>query len=123
MGDVGDYWNESRGERREARSLWLQCACGRKVQPGVPCPDCGRMEDPQVAESKARRAANREGSARILTERGVPFVSKNNGAHLIVDDRFDLWPGTGLWVERGVREPKLEGRGVFNLLEKIEVKR
>jgi hypothetical protein len=47
-----------------------------------------------------KRAGNRASSADLLTQAGIEFVSKNGGAHLIVG-RFDFWPGTGLWMERG----------------------
>lgn len=35
--------------------------------------------------SQKKRANNREGSAEMLTEAGIEYESKNNGAHLIVD--------------------------------------
>jgi hypothetical protein len=57
-----------------------------------------------IEESKRKRANNRESSARILTEAGIPFEAKNNGAHLIIEtvEAFiDFWPGTGLWCVRG----------------------
>lgn len=65
---------------------------------------------------KAKRASNREASARLLTEAGIPFESKNNGAHLIVEGRecyIDFWPGTGKWHSRNGDK----GFGVRNLLE------
>ena len=61
-----------------------------------------------------RRAANRVNSASFLTKQGVPFESKNNGAHIVISLgplRVDFWPGTGLWRASGLH-PK-EGRGVF----------
>lgn len=65
----------------------------------------------QIQQQK--RASNREGAADILTRAGVKFVSKNGGAHLIVDDRVDAWPGTGLWHSRNTPE---KNRGVRSLL-------
>lgn len=52
---------------------------------------------------------------------GIPFLSKNFGAHLILwpDDprrRTDFWPGTGLWRSWG---GLTEGRGVQSLLQDI----
>ncbi len=62
---------------------------------------------------KEKTASNRRTSAEVLERRGVPFVSKNDGAHLIINNQIDFWPGTGLWI---VRQSGKKGRGVFNLL-------
>jgi hypothetical protein len=70
--------------------------------------------------SQAKRASNREQSATLLTQAGVPFETRNAGAHLIVNHGgvvCDFWPGTGLWQVRGGRQ----GRGVRNLLKAINV--
>ncbi len=67
--------------------------------------------------SKEKRASNRDRSTEILVIAGIPFVSKNNGAHLIVAERFDFWPGTGLWMERG--KPK-KHRGIRSLVERVK---
>lgn len=69
-------------------------------------------------ESKARRASNRERSAAELTARGIAFVSKNHGTHLILAE-WELFPGTGLWKHRKTKE---KGRGVFNLIRRLETK-
>lgn len=69
--------------------------------------------------SKLKRAANRQGSAEILTARGIAFESKNGGAHLIVRHNgkvVDAWPGTGRWIFRGGTP---EGRGIMNLVRLI----
>ena len=63
---------------------------------------------------KAKKADNLAQSTQILTERGIPFTSHNNGVHLVVDSCFDFWPSTGKWIER---ETGKKGRGVFNLLK------
>ena len=68
---------------------------------------------------QGKRADNRENSAEYLTERGIPFVSKNNGAHLIVEGAtcfIDFWPGTGKWHSRCGKK----GFGVRNLVAFIE---
>ena len=65
-----------------------------------------------------KRASNRENSAEYLRERGIPFVEKNLGAHLIVEGRecfIDFWPGTGKWHSRCGQK----GFGVRNLVEFI----
>ena len=66
--------------------------------------------------SQQKRAVNRKESVKLLTKRGIAFVVKNNGAHLIVKGRradIDFWPGTGLWIER---DTGTTGRGVQKLI-------
>ena len=79
--------------------------------------------------SRKKRASNREWSANRLTELGVEFESKNNGAHLVVKmdickeglshsaRLIDFWPGTGLWKTRS----GLQGRGINGLLQVLGV--
>ena len=67
-------------------------------------------------ESQARRADNRDQSALLLTQAGIPFESKNHGAHLIVTcphGMIDFWPGTGKWICRATGH---ESRGVHPLI-------
>lgn len=71
----------------------------------------------QSEASKAKRASNREYSARLLTEAGIAFETRNDGAHLIVAGRYDFWPGTGLWMVRGDRT---KNRGVRKLIARIQ---
>jgi hypothetical protein len=62
-----------------------------------------------------KRSDNRENSAAYLRDRGIPFVEKNMGAHLIVEGRecfIDFWPGTGKWHSRCGKK----GFGVRNLV-------
>ena len=84
--------------------------------------DYWRDVTPAIQEaSQQRRASNRANSAALLRANGVPFESKNGGAHLIVRDGsgriFDLWPGTGLWRLRGAPH---RWRGVQSLLGTIK---
>lgn len=67
--------------------------------------------------SKARRSNNRDKGAQYLRDAGIAFESKNGGAHLIVVDHVDYWPGTGLWSDR--RTPDA-GRGVASLLRYLK---
>jgi hypothetical protein len=79
------------------------------------CATCGDI-DPNE-ESKARRAANRENSNRILRENGYDLEERNDGAHLIVSTAaglIDFWPGTGKFI---VRATRYEARGVFPLMK------
>ena len=69
-------------------------------------------------QSQDRRANNRESSAAILTNKEIPFESKNGGAHLIVNGgEVDFWPGTGKWIFRKSRK---QGRGVLQLLKALQ---
>lgn len=68
-------------------------------------------------ESQQRRGRNRAHGEHLLRHRGVPFVSHSNGVHLVVAERFDYWPGTGLWIERSTGK---RGRGIRNLLSEVE---
>ena len=66
--------------------------------------------------SQEKRASNRDSSPQILKDKGIKFVSKNGGAHLIVDGFecvIDFWPGTGKYIVR----TGPTGRGVFNLIK------
>lgn len=70
--------------------------------------------------SQKKRAGNREASAAILSRSAIPFESKNDGAHLIVEcgkSRIDFWPGTGLWIVRGSR---IKNRGVRKLVNYVK---
>ena len=68
------------------------------------------------ARSRERRALNRAKSASLLRKAGVQIVERNGGAHLILEGRWDAWPGTGLWQDRVT---KTRGRGVLELLRHI----
>lgn len=67
--------------------------------------------------SQEKRAANRQDSAQILANQGIPYISHNGGVHLVVCGLWNFWPGTGKYMEiRGSRQ----GRGVFNLIALID---
>ncbi|HZP87543.1 MAG TPA: hypothetical protein VFB54_12045 [Burkholderiales bacterium] len=67
-------------------------------------------------ECRERRAANREASPQLLREAGIAFTVHSHGVHLIVDKRYDFWPGTGKWKPRS---GGAGGRGVRNLIARI----
>ena len=67
--------------------------------------------------SKKKRAGNRERGAASLSAAGIPFESRNLGAHLIIRGEIDYWPGTGKWYVRATRQP---GRGIRSLLKLIK---
>lgn len=80
--------------------------------------DCIEVFQAMKDHSKNKRASNRENGPKFLTEAGIPFVEKNQGAHLIVEggDCFiDYWPGTGRWASRS----GAKGFGVRNLVQHI----
>lgn len=64
-----------------------------------------------------KRYQNKTSSTEILIKHEIPFVSKNNGVHLIVSNRYDYWPSTGLYINRKTGKRK---RGVFNLIKEIK---
>lgn len=74
MGDVGDYWNEARAFKRDARRLWLECPSPGcqfggnpvKVAPGDKCRHCGwRAPGARGSDSRYARAQERK---RFLVE-------------------------------------------------------
>jgi hypothetical protein len=67
-----------------------------------------------------RRAENREHAPEVLKSAGIPFTSKNDGAHLIIKipgHTVNFWPGTGKWQfcneQRG-------GRGIIKLIQTLK---
>lgn len=69
---------------------------------------------------QAKRANNREASAEILRKAGVQFDARGDGVHLIIthrSNRYDFWPGTGLWKTFS----GIKGRGVGRLLKHLGV--
>lgn len=94
--------------------------------------DLGETFRAMADMSKAKRAANRDSSPRILEEAGISFSAHNEGAHLVVSSAFetiDFWPGTGLWISRmrgtGTWNTRRDGkgkrgRGVHNLIKRLK---
>jgi hypothetical protein len=81
--------------------------------------DMGEVFNAMKEESKERRASHREQSPKLLDRAGIPFESKNGGAHLIVEGSecyIDFWPGTGKWISRNGKR----GFGVRNLIRYVE---
>lgn len=83
--------------------------------------EIGEMWQEVRKAQQEKRADNRENSAQYLENRGIPFVEKNGGAHLIVEGDegyIDFWPGTGRWRTRNGRK----GFGVRKLVEYINAR-
>lgn len=74
---------------------------------------------PWRGESQQRRAHNRSFSPEKLTAAGIAFTVHDDGKYLFVAAEWHFWPGTGKWVRRGDLSPPEEGRGVFNLINRI----
>ena len=68
---------------------------------------------------KEKREHNRNWSADHLEASGIPYVTKNDGAHLIIADRWDFWPGTGRWIDRTTKT-KHTNRGIRSLIAVIK---
>ncbi len=73
--------------------------------------------------AKQKRHQNTKASTAILHDRGIKFISQNNGSHLIVHSKnekkvIDFWPSTGRYIVRNGRS----GRGVFNLINEVNRK-
>lgn len=65
---------------------------------------------------KEKRYRNKLRSEDILDGKGIEYVAKNDGWHLIVtgkDGLIDFWPSTGKFITRKGKK----GRGVFNLIK------
>jgi hypothetical protein len=83
--------------------------------------DMGDTFNAMRESGKERRASNRETTPELLRRHGIPFDTKNDGAHLIVyhgGKIADLWPGTGKYQVRGTGKYR---RGVFNMLRDLGV--
>lgn len=68
-------------------------------------------------KSQKKRAKNRERGAELLEEHGIIFTEHNGGAHLIIEDRWDYWPGTGKWLDRRVG---MYDRGIMKLIKTVK---
>lgn len=70
----------------------------------------------------AKRSKKRKLGKAELFAAGIPFESKNGGAHLIVKpgtpERVDFWPGNGLWKETS---GDATGRGLESLFSHLRV--
>ena len=86
------------------------------------------MSEINKVESREKKQRNRQSSSAILTKNKIPFVSKNNGLHIIIQNETntfaicDFWPSTGKYQFRRpfLRGISAEGRGVFNLLKELK---
>lgn len=67
-----------------------------------------------------KRSKNRDWSTQYLTDEGLCFDVKNNGAHIQIktnNSKIDFWPGTGYYIlPNGVK-----GRGVKKLVKLVKL--
>ncbi len=67
-------------------------------------------------ERSDRLDKNQSRSLALLEEEGIIY-KKFNPFHFLVDNAYDYWPRTGLFVKR---KGRVKGRGIFNLIKKIK---
>lgn len=84
--------------------------------------DVGDMWRDHHLARQAKRGQNRATSTDLLRAKGVSFELRNGGAHMMIVTadtlRIDFWPGTGKFIVH--RPEKLEGRGVFKLIQTLQ---
>jgi hypothetical protein len=65
-------------------------------------------------QSSEKRANNRAYATTRLDTVGIKYEIKNKGAHIIIADRWDFWPGTGKWRDR---KHNKYSRGIESLIK------
>lgn len=82
MGDVGEYWRETKGSRRTAKS------------------ELGEIFADMKEGKKQQRLDRGEYHRELIKESGLPHLSRNSGHHYIFHIgklTFDFWPASGKW--------------------------
>jgi len=77
--------------------------------------DMGDVFNEMRSRKKTKRADNTLQSTELLRNKGIVFLSKNGGAHLVIGE-IDFWPSTGLWINRATKK---KSRGVLPLLREL----
>lgn len=67
--------------------------------------------------TRIKKTHNKICSTSILQSMGINIEIKNNGIHIIVDNKIDFWPTTGKYI---VRKNQKKGRGVFNMIKELK---
>ena len=80
--------------------------------------DMGDMYREWTAHKKEKKTLNAEQSITYLINHGVRFETFT-ASHLRVEENYDFWPSTGLFIHRVTKQ---RGRGVRNLIKLLEVK-
>ena len=69
------------------------------------------------AEGREKRWKNFKQSLGILDSRKIPYrIMDEHTGHVRVDDRFEFYPTTGVFINKQTRE---KGRGVFELIKAL----
>ncbi len=68
---------------------------------------------------KNKKLKNLKSSLKILDDRGIKYKTLNESVHYRIDD-WDFWPTTGKFYNKKTGE---KGRGVFNLIKKLNIKK
>lgn len=68
-------------------------------------------------ERKRKTTRNKEYAPIRLTEVGIAYTT-TNGEHYVIQDRWDFWPGTGLWIDR--LDKRRRFRGIERLIEAVK---
>ena len=72
---------------------------------------------------KEKKAFNLRKSTNLLKFLNIPFISHNNGVHLVVshdNKTIDFYPSPGLWIDRLQKD--IKHRVIKTLLQYINVK-
>lgn len=73
--------------------------------------------------SKAKKKDNKAKSTGILDDLKIPYESKNNGLHLIINYQgklINFWPSTGNWQYVRSTDKDMH-RGIFLLLKEFGI--
>lgn len=111
-------------------TIEMECECGhREAQhPRGVCAvsdcKCESFEESESSswarikeDSKKKRWNNYEKSTGILASKGISFrVLDQKTGHLRVEERYDFWATTGMFIEMKTRQ---KGRGVFELIKAL----
>jgi hypothetical protein len=85
----------------------------REIPEGMDSEDWKAHNKQCRAERSERNARRREEAPAALIEAGIAFVAHNGGAHIVIGQRFDFWPGTLRWADRVT---KRTGHGTASLI-------
>lgn len=66
-------------------------------------------------ESKERKQRNFCNAILLLDKYKIRYEQKSD-SHIVVEDKIDYWPSTGLFIDR---KTKKRGRGVRQILKKV----
>lgn len=71
-------------------------------------------------ERQEKKRCNLKRNLKHLESKGIPFVSNNDGVHVVIQHNnkiIDFYPSTGLWKDR---QSKRRARGILSLIRHLE---